>query len=170
MESAPGKGSTFHVYLPEAGMTAAEAPASPAAAPGVPGGGKTILLVEDEAAVRRLTHRFLSRAGYRVVEAGDGRQALDIMAAMEGSIDLLVTDVIMPGMNGRELADRVVARNPETRVFFMSGYPDDVPLVKGLAESAFLQKPFTAEALVKALEEALDADARSRRSVARPLQ
>jgi PAS domain S-box-containing protein len=163
VESTPGQGSRFIIRLPRAGagvrVEAASATATQAKAKG---GTETILLVEDEAVVRSLVRRMLEEQGYSVHEAMSGVDALRIMKTVsrsqDGHIDLLLTDVVMPEQNGRELAEQLTARWPRLRVLFMSGYPDDEVLRRGLPglESAFLQKPFTAQGLTHAVRTLLD--------------
>ncbi len=114
-------------------------------------GGETILVVEDEDAVRRLTCRILTRQGYRVLEAPDGRHALNTWDEYSSEIDLLVTDVVMPGMSGKELAERI-----GIEPVFMSGYTDDVVLRHGVEGLRLVQKPFDAETLLSAVRSALD--------------
>ena len=114
-------------------------------------GGETILVVEDEDAVRRLTCRILSRQGYRVLEAPDGHRALDTWDEHGSEIDLLLTDVVMPGMSGKELAERI-----GIEPVFMSGYTDDVVLRHGVEGLRLVQKPFDAETLLGAVRSALD--------------
>jgi PAS domain S-box-containing protein len=151
IDSTPGTGTTIEVLLP---ATAAE-PSDESS----PGGtaksstqGETILVVEDEAAVRRLTCRILAREGYTVLEAEDAPRALDTWDAHPGAIDLLLTDVVMPGMSGKELAERL-----GIEPVFMSGYTDDVMLRHGMEGLRLVQKPFDAQTLLGAVRSALDA-------------
>ena len=152
--SEPGRGTTFEIYLPPA---AGEARAAAAVAGEAPGGTETVLLVEDDAAVRALAKRALERRGYDVLEAGGGGAALAVSAGA-GAIHLLVTDVVMPGMGGRELAGRLRGLRPGLRVLYMSGYTDDALVRHGVlaGEAAFLQKPFTPESLARKVREVLD--------------
>jgi PAS domain S-box-containing protein len=149
LSSAPGKGTTFDLYFPAVlGREAeGELPGGRAAKTPVTG---TILVVEDEPALRGLVRHTLEQSGYQVVEAGDGYEAVRIIEQYGGDIDLLLTDVIMPLMNGHELASRVKAMRPATQVLYMSGYTDDVLAFHGIAspEIAFLQKPFTPSELI----------------------
>lgn len=119
--------------------------------------GTTILLVEDEYAVRALCSRVLQSAGYRVLEAADGVQAVDLARAHAGPIDLLVTDVVMPGISGREAADAIIAMRPDARVLYMSGYTDDDMLRHGVLRGlvAYLPKPFTPDVLLARVREVL---------------
>jgi PAS domain S-box-containing protein len=157
LESEPGKGTTFHVYLPRS-TRLPEAAQAAAPSPSL-GGTETVLVVEDEPLVRKVAVGALRRAGYRVVEAAGGAEALDAMAPGLEALALLVTDVVMPGMDGRALATELQRRRPGLRVLFMSGYPGDHQETLGdLASSAgFLQKPFTGATLVAAVRTALDA-------------
>ncbi len=155
--SEVGRGTTFTVLLPAA---AAGAPGLAAAAAPWPGGGtETILLVEDEDAVRRLAKIVLESHGYKVLEADCGADALAAADAHPGPIHLLVTDVVMPVMGGREVADAVRAPRPELRVLYLSGYTDDAVVRHGVTEAtdAFLQKPFTPLALARKVRALLDA-------------
>jgi signal transduction histidine kinase len=156
--SEPGHGTTVKVYLPR--VTAAEAaPAElPAAAPALVGGAETVLLVEDDEAVRELARGVLARSGYAVVEARDGRDAVRVAGEALGRVDLLVTDVVMPGLGGRALFAELAARRPGLRVLYMSGYTDDDVLRRGLLDPgmAFLEKPFTATGLARAVRAVLD--------------
>jgi PAS domain S-box-containing protein len=151
-----GKGSTFKVYLPCAEMeTEVPAPAPDAAME--PGGTETVLLVEDELAVRIATMEFLQSKGYTVLTASNDVEALRAAASPGVHIDLLLTDLVMPGMGGKELAERLCGEHPETRVVFMSGYPERTSTVNGLGASAtFLQKPFTLATLVATIRQVLD--------------
>jgi CheY-like chemotaxis protein len=121
-------------------------------------GSETVLLVEDEEGVRKLARQALESRGYRVLEASDGESALQICRDHHGAIDLLLSDVVMPHMGGRELRERVAGLNPMTRVIFTSGYTDDAVVRHGVlqAESDFLQKPFTVHALLRKVREVLD--------------
>jgi two-component system, cell cycle sensor histidine kinase and response regulator CckA len=151
IDSTPGEGTTIEVTLP---ATDAELPAPTGAADGSDAAtlGETILVVEDEDAVRRLTCRILKREGYTVLEAPDGRHAIDTWDAHPGAIDLLLTDVVMPGMSGKELAERL-----GIEPVFMSGYTDDVMLRHGMEGLRLVQKPFDAQTLLGAVRSALDA-------------
>jgi CheY-like chemotaxis protein len=116
-----------------------------------------VLLVEDDERVRKLGRQFLEASGYRVLEAKSAAEALELMAQHEPEIEVLMTDVIMPQMSGRELAEQVTKMKPGVRVLYMSGYTDDVIVRHGELEeeAAFLQKPFTKEALARKLRELL---------------
>jgi hypothetical protein len=155
--SEPGRGTTFKIYLPR--IDEPEEDAEPVAARAdLSRGSETILLVEDEASLRELVRECLEAVGYTVIEARHGAEALEICERHRGFIHLLITDVVMPGMGGRELAERLQASRPEMRTLYMSGYTDDAVVLHGvLAEDmAFLQKPFTAEALARTVREVLD--------------
>ncbi len=150
VRSRPEAGTTFQVYLPET-TRAADAEANQALGAG--GGKETILLAEDEEAVRRLTKRILVQAGYSVIDAPSGPEALDAAARHAGTIDLLVTDLVMPGMSGRELAQRLGDVRAGLRVVYMSGYfGENVP---GTLPLTFLPKPFTREDLLSRVRDAL---------------
>ena len=155
--SEPGKGTVFKVYLPRA----SEAPAAEAAvqkpAPLV-GGTETVLLVEDAQAVRSLVSRVLEGLGYKVLEASDASMAEVVAARHSGTIDLLLTDVVMPGDSGPELAKRLAALRPGLRVLYTSGYADDAVVHHGVVAAGvtYLQKPFTPDALARKTREALD--------------
>jgi PAS domain S-box-containing protein len=155
--SEPGQGTTFKVYLPrvdEAGSATLAAPATQ----GLPGGNEVVLLVEDQDRVRGLTREVLSGCGYTVLEAPNGCEALKVVQEHTGPIHLLMTDVVMPEMNGRALADRLASLRPEIRVLFTSGYTDGAVVRHGVlkAKTAFLQKPFTPEGLAAKVREVLD--------------
>jgi PAS domain S-box-containing protein len=158
--SEPGKGTTFKVYLPRVAERA-ESPAmvvSPAEGAATEPGTETILLVEDEANLRYLARQFLEKQGYRVIDAADGALAMQIAVAHEGLIHLLLTDVIMPGMNGRELAQRISEIRPNTKVLYMSGYTENVIGHNGTLDAGvrLLQKPFTLRELKSKVREVLD--------------
>ena len=155
--SEPGHGTTFKIFLPRVDRTTGTPEASPQT-PSVLTGTETILLVEDQAEVRLVTRETLRRHGYTVLEAGTGDQALEMARARSEPIDLVVTDVVMPGMSGRELADRFLQQNPAARVLYMSGYTDHAVLQQGILDSgvAFIQKPFTPAALLQKVRAVLD--------------
>jgi PAS domain S-box-containing protein len=156
VRSEPGRGSAFRVYLPRRPGAAAEGAAAPLARPA--GGSEAVLVVEDDAAIRALVRRALVRGGYRVAEAGTADEAL--AAAEGGRLDLLVTDVILPGRNGCELAEELGRRRPGLRTLFMSGYAarhSGEPLVP--ENAPFLAKPFKPEDLLRKVREVLDGEA-----------
>jgi signal transduction histidine kinase/ligand-binding sensor domain-containing protein/CheY-like chemotaxis protein len=157
VESEEGQGSTFTVYLPR--EQHADELRVTAEFEAFQSGSATVLLVEDEDAVRRLATRVLSRAGYRVLAAAGGEQALDVAAGFEGTIDLLMTDVVMPGMSGRELAEVLLPARPAMRLLYASGYTEDAIVRHGVSslETAFLEKPFTPNALLQKVRQVLDA-------------
>jgi len=156
-QSEPGHGTTFRIYLPAIAVAASRAETA-AARGGNWRGTETILLVEDDPAVRGLTRRILARYGYTVLETGDGAAAIRMADEHAGPIDLVLTDMVMPTMNGREVAARLRERRPDARVLLMSGYTDDEILRRGLHDTsiAFLQKPFTPDDLGRAVRETLD--------------
>ncbi len=156
VSSEPGKGTTFKVYLPRV-RSAAAGPRSLAAT--LPQGSETLLVVEDAAPVRALITRVLREAGYTVLEAESGDRALAVVADHAGPIHLLLTDVIMPGLSGRDLVARLRDRRPGTRALYISGYTGDAIIRQGLFEPGLdlLQKPFSAAALASAVRAALDA-------------
>ncbi len=152
-----GHGTTIRVYLPRTEDVAA-APARHDVSKDMPQGAETVLLVEDEPAVRALAARSLRALGYTVIEAGDGVQALKVATEHAGTIQLLLTDVIMPQMGGKALADWVVRTRPGIRVLFMSGYTDNAITQHGRLDPGivFLQKPFSPAALAQKVREILD--------------
>jgi PAS domain S-box-containing protein len=157
VDSAPGEGATFRISLPRAeGVQAAST--APAAGPEQLQGGETILLVEDEEMLRNLARIVLRKNGYTVLEAGHGAEALSLCESHTGSIDLLITDVVMPVLGGRELADRIALLRPDIKVLFVSGYTDDAVVRNGvMADSVqFLHKPFTPSTLLSKVREVLD--------------
>jgi PAS domain S-box-containing protein len=157
VQSELGRGATFRIYLPAAAERAptaesAEIPATPA------GGAETVLLVEDDSEVRALTRAILHRQGYRVLEAATGPDGLRAGELYPEPIHLLVTDVIMPQLSGRDVAARLAVLRPDMRVLYMSGYTDDAIARHGILEpgTAFIQKPFTPDALARKVREVLD--------------
>src|SRR5438105_2315854 len=156
--SEVGHGTTFKLYLPRV-EELAERAAAPAPARTRPARGtETVLVVEDEAPVRNVARQVLERHGYSVLEAPSAEAALDIATRYSGTIHLLLTDVVMPGLNGRELASRLADLRPDARVIFMSGYTDDAVTRHGVLEpgSAYVQKPFTPDAIARKVREVLD--------------
>jgi two-component system, cell cycle sensor histidine kinase and response regulator CckA len=158
-ETAPGKGTTIAVYLPVAAAAAEPAAAPAPAAAFQAAHGATILLVEDEGGVRKTTDRILSRAGYRVLAAANAAEASALFDVHAQSIDLLLTDVVMPGMHGPELAARLAASRPDLPVVFVSGHSDEMPALHVVSSrAAFVPKPFSASHLVQTVEGLLAAD------------
>ncbi len=155
--SEPGRGSSFKIYLPRI-ATPADAPPGPQKSGPAPG-SETVLVVEDEAAVLTLSRRALEAQGYVVLAASDPAAALRVVERHGGMIHLLLTDVVMPGLSGRELADRLTAQRPGIRVLYMSGYPGDAVVQHGTlpSGSAFLQKPFSPDGLARKVRDVLDA-------------
>jgi CheY-like chemotaxis protein len=155
-----GHGTTFKVYLPRANRDATVATVKMAATAPVKRASETVLLVEDEPGVRVLSKRVLENAGYRVLEAANGDDAERVFAQHAASIDLLVTDVVMPGCGGPELLSRLQVRFPAVRVLYMSGYTEQSAAHKAGIDrgTPFVQKPFTAAELVRQVREALAPD------------
>jgi two-component system, cell cycle sensor histidine kinase and response regulator CckA len=157
--SEPGKGTTFKIYLPRI-TEVGEAPVVQPAIAAVKreDGMETILLVEDEENLRRLARQYLETQGYKVLAAADGAAAVQICTAHQGPIHLLLTDVIMPGMNGRELAQRITSLRPKIKVLYMSGYTENAIGHNGMLDAGInlLQKPFTLLALKAKVREVLD--------------
>jgi two-component system, cell cycle sensor histidine kinase and response regulator CckA len=165
VESEPDQGTTFIVYLPqptqlEAGRALRATPdgSGEPRQPGSHTGNETILVVDDEEAVRSSTRRALERAGYTVIPAIDGADALRLFTEHDGAVDLVVTDVVMPGLSGRELVGRLKIMSPELPVLFVSGYTEEGVKKQGVLEpgTAYLEKPFTAEKLLHMVREVLD--------------
>ena len=154
--SSPGKGTTFEIYLPHITGVVAKPEGEEKHSP-VPQGTETILVVEDESGVRELACQFLRVKGYTVLEASGGQQALDIALQHPGTIHLLLSDMVMPKMNGGELATRLKEIRPEIGVAFMSGYSEFSrgDLGQGFPEAPVLQKPFSPISLVEIVREAL---------------
>ncbi|HMA54928.1 MAG TPA: ATP-binding protein, partial [Acidobacteriota bacterium] len=157
VESEPDRGSTFRIFLPYAAKEKPLAGAGPAVAAPLPKGSETILLTEDEAALRRMAREMLVRAGYAVIEASSAEEALAQAAAHPGSIDLLLTDVVMPGESGPELARRLGEARPGIAVLYMSGYTHEAVGLNGVLPPGihFIQKPFTRSSLLLKIHEVL---------------
>jgi len=155
VQSEEQRGTTFHIYLPRVeGVVEKHAAPAPHTALG---GTETVLLVEDEESVRQLVRDTLAARGYRVVEAENGEAGMAAAAQHEGKIDLVITDVVMPGMSGRDLVKQLAQLRPETKVLYLSGYTEDAILSEGTIEtgSSFLQKPFTLQNLLRRVREVL---------------
>ncbi|HEX4932836.1 MAG TPA: response regulator, partial [Gemmatimonadaceae bacterium] len=154
--SAPGEGTTFTVFLPR--VTAGHADAVRSAPVPTPLGGETILVVEDDGAVRMLAERMLRSLGYAVLSAANGETALALARDHDGPIDLVLTDVIMPGMNGRQLADALTALRPNIRVLHTSGYTADHIARHGVLDEGveFLPKPYSIDELGQRVRRVLD--------------
>lgn len=156
VDSEPGRGSTFTIFLPRSlEPVAPETP--PAIAPAVPRGKETVLVVEDMEDVRRFISVILRENGYRVLEAAAGPDALRLAGSYSGPIHLMLSDVVMPRMTGRELADRLTPQRPEMKVIYLSGYPADAIARRGVLEAgvAYLAKPFSPESLAAKVREVL---------------
>jgi CheY-like chemotaxis protein len=155
--SEPGGGTTFKIYLPwYQGLPATPRPVREEAA--LPRGSETILLAEDEQALRVMAEEILQSCGYTVLTAADGREAIEVAKSYSGRIHLLLSDVVMPNGGGRVVADQVSTLQPGIRVLFASGYTDDAVVRHGIveAEMAFLQKPYSPFRLASKVREVLD--------------
>jgi PAS domain S-box-containing protein len=156
VESEPRRGTTFRLYLPRV-----EDALEPVGPVGVSrpqaGGSETVLLVEDEESVRQLVRETLESRGYKVLEASNGEMAIEIVSGYSGKIDMLITDVVMPGMSGRELSAQLCVSRPQTKVLYLSGYTEDAIVHEGVVDpdTAFLQKPFTLQMLSRKVREVL---------------
>jgi len=159
VDSEPGMGARFEVYFPRTDKTSQRQKDGPVRSK-PRGGRETILLVEDEPGVRKLARDMLARLGYRVLEAASPAEALGIWESEQGSIDLLLTDVIMPQMSGRELADRLAESRPGLKILYVTGYSGDVILQRGVeaGKVELLQKPFSREALGRRVRKVLDSE------------
>jgi two-component system, cell cycle sensor histidine kinase and response regulator CckA len=157
VDSEPHQGATFRIYLPRTPTTVAARKSAVGLAHS-PRGKETVLVVEDEEAVRALTRHILQQSGYTVLAAASGEAAIRMAEAHRGGIHLLVTDVVMPHMSGRELADRLAATRPETKVLYLSGYTDDAIIRHGVqeADTVLLQKPFDPGTLARKVRQVLD--------------
>jgi len=155
--SEPGQGTTFKLYFPRVHSTTGESPEDGASSEDESGPSATLLLVEDEQSVRDLTVKMLQRLGYRVLVAAGGAEAIEISRSYAGTIALLVTDVVMPGMSGRQVADALQAARPDLKVLYLSGYTEDTVVHHGVLDAGveFLPKPFSREALGKKIRSVL---------------
>jgi CheY-like chemotaxis protein len=151
--SEPGKGTTFKLYFPQASEAVAERTDSQNGG-NARAGNETVLVVEDEKPVRDLTVRMLQQLGYKVLSAASGAEALEISNSFSANIALLLTDVVMPQMSGRQVADALLATRPDLKVLYLSGYTESTVIHHGVATGvAFLPKPFSRETLSKKLAE-----------------
>jgi two-component system, cell cycle sensor histidine kinase and response regulator CckA len=157
--SEPGRGSTFKIYLPRSEELVSEV-GQAMQRPKSTVGSETVLVVEDEQGVRSLVCDALAAQGYKVLEAHSPLKAVSIMGSYTEPIHVLLTDVVMPQVSGKVLANHMAAVHPESRVLYMSGYTDDAVVRHGIleADTFFLQKPFTSRALVQKVREVLDSD------------
>jgi two-component system cell cycle sensor histidine kinase/response regulator CckA len=155
--SEEGAGTTFKIYLPAAQADHVPAPA-PAVEPAIARGTETIMVVEDDESVRELVRLILEGNGYRVHAVGDPSDAARVCREVPAGVDLLLTDVVMPQVSGRELAECLAADNPGLRVLFMSGYSDEAVYRHGVLspDAAFIEKPFTERTLTRKVREVLD--------------
>jgi CheY-like chemotaxis protein len=162
--SEPNQGTSFKVYLPRLEAPVKSDEEKPALEL-VPRGSETVLLVEDEEVVRGLATHILEDAGYKVLAARDGAEAIQLCTQPDEQIDLLLTDVVMPETSGKEVADRVTKLVPHLRVLFMSGYTDEAIVHHGVLDSnvEFIQKPFTPLGLSKKVREVLDSNGHTQR-------
>jgi CheY-like chemotaxis protein len=158
VKSAPGRGSMFTVYLPSVPGAGATSSRNTAASAVRTGGTETILLVEDEDAVRAIARRVLAKHGYTVIEARNGGEALSLLVRSDQAIDMVLTDAVMPQMSGPELATAIGSLRPDLPVILMSGYTDVDLLRRGALDSgaSILAKPFTVESLLRAVRMPLD--------------
>ena len=161
VHAQPDGACAYYIYLPEA-VEVDSSPAGNSSLREAPRGNETVLLIEDEDSVRALARHVLQACGYTVIDAAHGEAALDLVETYHGPIHLLVSDVVMPHLCGRPLAERLLALRPQMRILFLSGYTDDALERHGLAstEYAFLQKPFTSSALAEMVRGVLDAAVR----------
>jgi len=164
VHSEPGKGSTFKIYLPVAAPAVREVESPAETQKPALGGSETLLVVEDEDAVRRSEVEFLSTMGYHVLSAANGKEALEQVKGQATVIDLVITDVVMPQMSGPKLAENLASLRPDLKVLFVSGYANDTVLRKGVADLShdFLQKPFPLRLLAGKIREVLEQPAMAR--------
>ena len=158
MNSEPGQGTTFKIYLPV--VEEKETKVLAQGDIGFAHGTETILVVDDEPSLRKLVRNSLSAVGYRILEASSAEDALAICEDFEGNIDLLLTDVIMPGMDGKRLAEMFYSRRPKTKVVFVSGYTDEILAHRGILDPGivYIEKPITPTMISKKVREVLDGE------------
>jgi CheY-like chemotaxis protein len=156
IRSRPETGTNVEIYLPRV-AEAAEKPTAEVTRPPYAQGMETVLLVEDEDLVRRVVASILRKKGYTVLEARNGQEALSLCAHTQGQIDLLITDVIMPEMNGRQLANRITQKHPEMAVLYMSGYSEDIVAHRGILEAGidFIDKAHVSSHLARKVRQVL---------------
>jgi CheY-like chemotaxis protein len=157
VHSKPGQGTTFNIYLPRL-VVEDNAHIAVPEKKAVAGGAETILLVDDEPTISRMTRMMLEKKGYTVLSAASPTEAIEKAETHSGAIDLLMTDVIMPEMNGRDLAEKIIGLHPVIKLLFMSGYPADVIGHRGILEhgAPFIQKPFSMTDMTSKIRELLD--------------
>jgi CheY-like chemotaxis protein len=155
--SEPGKGATFKIYLPQVEEPLEEIRKKSVEAE-IPRGSETILIAEDSEEVRKLAAKMLRRQGYTVLEATHGDEALSVCKQHKEAIHLLVTDIVMPRMSGRELAGRLAEIQPRIKVLYMSGYTDNAVVHHGVLDKGthYIQKPFTLEGMARIVRVVLD--------------
>jgi CheY-like chemotaxis protein len=154
--SEPGRGTTFKIYLPSAEYKLGTAPGAQAETLPRRREGVNILLVEDDVVMRQLTRKMLEQHGYQVLEAEDGKSALDVLGSDHASVDLILTDVVMKGMNGPELVLRLIESHPATKIVYMSGYTGELVANQGIDSGIrLLEKPFARAELLKTIDAAL---------------
>jgi CheY-like chemotaxis protein len=163
VDSAPGLGATFKVFLPAVEIDVQTSASADPAPQALAACGETVLICEDDPSVRQLTTQMLRSAGYHVLTAATGAAALKVARQLQAPIDLLVTDVIMPEMNGRQVAHTLAAERPGMRTLYISGYTSDVIAHQGVADGniEFLEKPFSQAELLRRVREVLDGTAPS---------
>src|SRR5258705_5421613 len=156
--SEPNEGTVFKIYLPRVSLDVGVA--AVAKAPSIRGGTETVLIVEDDAQIQQLVLEVLAEKGYNVLVSSNGLEALQLLSSLSAPLDLILTDVVMAQMCGRELAERAASIKPDTKVLFMSGYTNDAIVRHGVLDSGtwFIQKPFAADALAARVREVLDGD------------
>ena len=158
VSSEVGQGTAFRIFLPRVTVSLPNEVRSPVLIPVIPQGQGTVLVVEDDGAVRKLTETMLRNSGYKVISAGNGMEAVQVAQGIPDEIHVLLTDVIMPGMNGKQLYERLRTDRPSLRVVFTSGYTDEIIAPRGVLDPtvAYIAKPFSRDALVAKLREVLN--------------
>jgi CheY-like chemotaxis protein len=151
-----GRGTTFKIYFPEIKKSAQEE--VPQVFPAMKGGMETILVADDEPSIRKLIHDTLTPLGYKIIEASNGVEALELFRQSESEIDMLLTDVVMPKMTGKKLAEKLLAEKPGFKILYMSGYTDNVIVHQGVLDEdiEFINKPLVPSLLTKRIREVLE--------------